>query len=548
MTVEFLPIANNPGANVVSQADYEDLLDTGGALEDGFVAGLAKSAEVNKPLRQATVMAAAIANFIASITSGDVLDDGDVDALSELFGTALRAGAASKGADSGAANAYVVTLVPAISAYYDGLPVSFIAANANTGAATLNAGGGVIAIKGMAGNALKAGDIRAGDIVTVLYNSAASFFYMASITRSEIFTTGAAVTSAATADLFASGGNSMTVTGSTGPITSFGTAPIGFLAFVTFASTPTLTYNATSMILPGAANIVMEAGTTGVFLSLGSGNWKCLALQLSSGVVSRNSLQDQTYVAFTTGGTSTAFTGTPSPATASLATNQLYFVTFNAAAGATPTLAISGLTAKNLKYTNSEGTKLPVTLIQIPSGWSGRVFYDGTDYVLLDIPRTAVQLSTAQASTSGTSIDFSIPAGAKGFKVSFVGVSTNGGSDFLFQLGDAGGVEVSGYLGAGSLLQSSGPGSANTYNYTTGIGSPNSGAGALRNGSITFSLVNAATFTYAAEGTIGESNASGIAISVGSKATSALATTLRCTTVNGTDAFDAGLIGFQAFF
>jgi hypothetical protein len=49
---------------------------------------------------------------------------------------------------------------------------------------------------------------------------------------------------------------------------------------------------------------------------------------------------------------------------------------------------------------------------------------------------------TAVASTSGTSIDFtSIPLWVKRITVMFAGVSTNGTSPFLVQLGDAGGIE-----------------------------------------------------------------------------------------------------------
>jgi hypothetical protein len=96
-------------------------------------------------------------------------------------------------------------------------------------------------------------------------------------------------------------------------------------------------------------------------------------------------LQAQTVTAFTTGGTSTAFTLTPTPAITALVTNQLFHVTFNAAAGATPTLAISGLTAKSLKYRDLTGTKQAITSAQVPSGWVSDVEYDGTDYVVLDI-------------------------------------------------------------------------------------------------------------------------------------------------------------------
>lgn len=72
---------------------------------------------------------------------------------------------------------------------------------------------------------------------------------------------GAAVTSAATTNIWGIVGDYVHVTGSTGPITSLGTAPnAGAQRVVVFDSTPTITHNATSLILPGAANIVAAAG------------------------------------------------------------------------------------------------------------------------------------------------------------------------------------------------------------------------------------------------------------------------------------------------
>ena len=39
----------------------------------------------------------------------------------------------------------------------------------------------------------------------------------------------------------------------------------------------TLTHNATSLILPGAANIVTSASDVAIFVSFGSGNWRCVS-------------------------------------------------------------------------------------------------------------------------------------------------------------------------------------------------------------------------------------------------------------------------------
>jgi hypothetical protein len=81
------------------------------------------------------------------------------------------------------------------------------------------------------------------------------------------------VASAATCDIGAAAGLKVAVTGTTA-IASFGTQP-NRLKFVRFAGALTLTHHATSLILPGAANIATAAGDTAIFASDASGNWRC---------------------------------------------------------------------------------------------------------------------------------------------------------------------------------------------------------------------------------------------------------------------------------
>jgi len=96
-------------------------------------------------------------------------------------------------------------------------------------------------------------------------------------------TKGADIASAATVDLSAATGNVVHITGSTGPITSFGTAAAGVERTVIFDSTPTITHNATNLILPTGANITAAAGDTARLMSEGSGNWRCLSYNRKSG-------------------------------------------------------------------------------------------------------------------------------------------------------------------------------------------------------------------------------------------------------------------------
>ena len=73
--------------------------------------------------------------------------------------------------DTGVADAYVVALRPAITAYTTGLKVVFQAINANTGASTLAVNGlAAKAIKKSVSTALSANDILANQIVEVFYD------------------------------------------------------------------------------------------------------------------------------------------------------------------------------------------------------------------------------------------------------------------------------------------------------------------------------------------------------------------------------------------
>lgn len=91
------------------------------------------------------------------------------------------------------------------------------------------------------------------------------------------------IASAATTDIGAATAPFVHVTGSTGPITSFGTAPAGTRRVVVFDSTPTITHHATNLILPTGANITATAGDAATFVSEGSGNWKCVGYMRADG-------------------------------------------------------------------------------------------------------------------------------------------------------------------------------------------------------------------------------------------------------------------------
>jgi hypothetical protein len=73
--------------------------------------------------------------------------------------------------DIGAANAYAINPVPALSVYQPGMVIWFQAAHANTGASTININGlGVKSIKKNGTSTLVAGDILANQVVSIVYD------------------------------------------------------------------------------------------------------------------------------------------------------------------------------------------------------------------------------------------------------------------------------------------------------------------------------------------------------------------------------------------
>lgn len=94
---------------------------------------------------------------------------------------------------------------------------------------------------------------------------------------------GADIASAGTTNIAAATGNYVVITGTT-TITAFGTAQAGARRILRFDGALTLTHNATSLILPGAANITTAQGDVGTFISLGSGNWRCISYTKASGL------------------------------------------------------------------------------------------------------------------------------------------------------------------------------------------------------------------------------------------------------------------------
>lgn len=146
-----------------------------------------------------------------------------------------------------------------------------------------------------------------------------------------------------------------------------------------------------------------------------------------------------------------------------------------------------------------------------------------------------IQRGTA-VTASGTSVDFTgIPSWVKRITVMLNDVSTSGTSNYLIQLGDAGGVENTGYISSANYSTSSSAASTAGFFIVYGIAAAST---SIRGCLI---LCNLSGNTWVGNGNFTDDNQRNSS-SAGGKVLSDVLTTVRITTVNGTDTFDAGSI------
>lgn len=155
------------------------------------------------------------------------------------------------------------------------------------------------------------------------------------------------------------------------------------------------------------------------------------------------------------------------------------------------------------------------------------------------IPAGSQPIATGTAvNLSGASVDFTgIPSWAKKIIILVASLSTTGTSNPLFQIGDSGGIEATGYLGAGSTVTGATPSSAL---FTTGFGLNLGAATNIIHGRLELLLLNPLTNLWVADGLFARSDAASNQMTAGSKALSAVLDRIRITTVGGTDTFDSG--------
>jgi hypothetical protein len=153
----------------------------------------------------------------------------------------------------------------------------------------------------------------------------AEFRLLQAVVRKYLASKGADIASAATVDLSAATGNYVHITGTT-TITSLGTVSAGMRFMLVFDGALTFTHNATSLILPGAANITTAAGDRCEVVSLGSGNWRCSWFTKASGLpvvgsylpLAGGTMTGSVVVGESTGATAITLTGTTTGGTPSI--------------------------------------------------------------------------------------------------------------------------------------------------------------------------------------------------------------------------------------
>lgn len=243
-----------------------------------------------------------------------------------------------------------------------------------------------------------------------------------------------------------------------------------------------------------------------------------------------------TTAAAITGTTITASTQFSGPGTGLTGTAASLAIGGNAA---TATLATTATTATNLAgggagqvpYQSASGTTAMAA-----AGTSTQVLKGGT------APSwgTPYTVATAQASTSGTSIDFTgIPSGVNRIPIMFDGVSTSGAANLRIQIGDSGGVETSGYAGTSGEMTTV----VNVQTFTSGFDMYGGAATVTRCGILVLHQLSANLWVI--EGQLANSAAASIVSIAGSKTLTGTLDRVRITTSNGTDTFDAGSINIS---
>ena len=176
----------------------------------------------------------------------------------------------------------------------------------------------------------------------------------------------------------------------------------------------------------------------------------------------------------------------------------------------------------------------------VATGSSGQVLTSAGAGSPPTFAATAINIGTPTATTSGTTIDISIPSGTRAIWVSYDAVSPAGSGEIALRLGDSGGVETSSYISYLGSYRASGNTSMDSSTTLWKL-VEQAQATCVWYGTVQLFLQNASTFTWCFSSCLNTSaGTTQTNVSSGQKALSAELTTLQLLTTSGD--YDAGAV------
>jgi len=276
----------------------------------------------------------------------------------------------------------------------------------------------------------------------------------------------------------------------------------------------------------------MQAGTDNDNLTVG-GNLSVTGTTTATGAITANGGVIGNVTGNLTGNVTGNVTGNADTATSA-----------TTATTATKATNISGGGAGQVPYNSGVDTTA-----FLAAGTTGQILQSNGTSAPAWATLNTLTSATAQASTSGTAIEFtSIPSWVKKITVMFSGVSTNGTAVVNVQLGDSGGYETTGYAGAVNLSNAGGAGVGQYTGFGFDLERSNQTATSIRYGILTLSLIDSATNSWVAISNLAYSNTTVAYFSAGGKSLSATLDRLRIigsNTGSPVDTFDAGKINIM---
>ena len=386
-------------------------------------------------------------------------------------------------------NSITAAANPTLTAYATGSIYSFIAANTNTGAATLSIDGlTATSITKNGSVALTAGDIQVGKMMLVEYDGATfqlvnNIIYGGSITNSNIV-------SLTTPLSAANGGTGLA----------------------------TLTANNVLLGNGAAAVQLVAPSTSGNLLTSNGTTWASTAPSILLPTAIGQ-------IPFSTNGTT--YTATQKIVQGTAITTATTSFT-GATSGASTTLTASTVTGTIQVGQVIAGTGITAGTV-ITAQLTGTIGGAGT-YTI-----SPISTGTVSGTITVIGVDFlSIPSWAKRITVMLAGVSTNGSSNLCLQIG-AGSITSSGYISSASSSTNGAPTSTSSFLLTAFVSSTTT-----QNGITT--LASMGSNTWAQSGISAFNNGTYTNLSGGYVTLSGTLDRVRITTVGGTDTYDAGSI------